>query len=313
MKYLIDSMKLAALSDYATRYPILRQGFLSTDIIGAGYVKAELNGKDLYEGQMNLSRVRSNFNIPVAHWGNNSIVSSINYQQTHFETREIRSFSAQFPAADRSITKTAVAFTTTYGRSDSLFNHQINYGGSISGITDELSSVKRVNYSGNISVPLKRDQYSSLTVGMVVIIDPSSVFPVIPFVSYWHKYQNSSLELFVDMPSRIMLRKQMSKKSWAFFGSELGGSLYFFNLNQPAVPQNAAYSSIEIRSGGTFEYLVTPKLILGINGGIYTTASSRVFDRNAQPGDYFFKTTNGSVPYISFSISFLPFLKSVLR
>nr|WP_067058273.1 hypothetical protein [Mucilaginibacter sp. L294] len=308
-KHMVDSLKMAALSDYATRYPFLRQGFLATDITGGRNVKAELNGKDLYAGEMNITRVRASFNIPLAQWGKNTVTGTVSYQQTHFDTHDIQSYSPQFTAKDQSITKNAVGFTASYSHSDSLFNHPVNFGGSISGLTDEFSSIKRINYLGNISVPIKRSQYSSLTVGLVVIIDPSAVAPVVPFISYWHKYKNSDWELFVDLPQRIVVRKQLTKKSWVFLGSELGGSLYFFDLNQPNLPQNAIYSAMEIRSGATFEYLVTKKLVLGVSSGLYSTASPRLFDHNDKPSDYFAKINGGSAPYINFSLSFLPFIK----
>jgi hypothetical protein len=306
MKHIVDSIKMAVLSDYATRNPILRQGSLSTDIIGSSHINAQLNGKALYSGDMNVTRVRSNFNIPLAQWGKNSI----SYERSDFETRNIQSFDPAFSSANRSTIKTAAGFTVTYTRSDSVFNHPIYFSGGISGLTDELSSVKRINYLGTVTVPISRNQTSALTLGLLVIIDPSAIAPVIPVISYWRKL-SPSLDLYADIPQRLVVRKQLSKRSWAFAGSELGGNLYFFNINQPGLPQNDIFSSIEIRSGATFEYLATKKLVLGINGGCYTTASPRLFDHNDKPTAYFLKTNGGSAPYISFTISFLPFLKSL--
>jgi hypothetical protein len=221
------------------------------------------------------------------------------------------SYNPQFANTDRRVTKSAVGFTASYNRSDSLFDRPIRYSGSLSGLTDEFSSIKRVNYMGSVNMALSSTASSSWSVGFALILDPSSVAPFIPFVSYWHKYKDPDLDLYVDFPYRIAIRKQLSKKSWVFFGTELGGSLYFFDLNQPSLPQNAIYSLIDVRTGTTFEYLLTRKLVLGVSGGIYTSAQARIFDHDAKTSDYFFKTSNGSAPYISLSISFLPFLKSL--
>ncbi|MDN5284869.1 MAG: hypothetical protein JWR38_1143 [Mucilaginibacter sp.] len=306
-----DSLKLAGLSEYATRYPALRQGAFATDIMGNGNVKAELNGKDLYEGKLKVTRIRSNFNIPVVQWGRNVITGTISYQQTHFETDQIKSYSPEFSSMDRSLTKSTVGFTASFSRIDSIFHHAIRYSAGISGLTDEASSIKRVNYIGNVTVPVMRSQYSSLSLGVVVLLDPSSISPVIPIVSYWHKFKTPDLYLYVDLPQRIVVRKQLSKKSWAFVGSELGGNFFFFDFNQPSLPHNSIYSTVDIRTGGTFEYLLTKKLVIGVSGGLYTTAQSRMYADDAKSSAYFFKSQNGSVPYISFSISFLPFLKSI--
>jgi len=307
-KKMTDSMKMEGLSAYAIRYPMLRQGFIATDLISGGNTDAELNGNDLYKGKMNITRIRSNFKLPLAQWGKNALTGTVGYMQQRFQTKEITSFSPQLSNENRSVTKSTASFTVSFSRSDSLFNKQIFWSGGLSGITDEFSSIKRVNYIGTFSMPLKRTQTSSLTVGFVVILDPSSVSPFVPIISYWHKYTKPDLELFVDIPSRVAVRKQLTKKSWATLGSELGGTLSFFDADQAPVPRNSIYTNVEIRSGATFEYMLTKKVILGVNGGLFTTTSGRMFDRNDQPNDYFFKTTTGTVPYISFSVSLLPFL-----
>ncbi|RAJ33090.1 DUF6268 family outer membrane beta-barrel protein [Pedobacter cryoconitis] len=311
IKRMTDSLTMEGLSAFAMRYPQLRQAYFATDFIGKADVKAELNGKDLYEGKMNMTRIRSNFNVPISNWGKNVVTGTIGYQQQHFKTTEIKSYDPRFSTADLSETKSTVSLSASFGRSDSIFNKLIFYGLGISGVTDELSSIKRLNYIGSISVPIKRNETSALTIGLVVIIDPSAIIPAVPIVSYWHKYKASNVELFIDFPSRVVLRKQFTKKTWATVGSELGGSLLFFNLDQPSLPRNSIYTNAEVRTGLTFEYLVTKKLILGMSGGLFTTTPSRMFDRNDKPDDYFFKAKNGSAPYLTFSVSFLPFLKKL--
>lgn len=309
VKRMTDSLKMEGLSAFAIRYPLLRQGAFATDLIGKGHVKSELNGQDLFEGRMNITRIRSYFNIPVSHWGKNTITASLGYQQQHLQITDMKSLDSGFLASDISITKRAVLLSANFSRSDTIFNHLVYYSAGISGLTDEATSIKRINYLASVTVPVSRNQYSSLTLGFVVIIDPSAVSPFIPVISYWHKFKDHDLELFVDIPSRIALRKQLSKRSWTSIGTELGGSILFFDLDKPALPPNAVYSYVELRSGATFEYLVTKKLILGINGGLFTTASPRMFERNKKPDDYFYKSKNGSAPYVSFSVSFLPFTK----
>ncbi len=310
MKRMLDSIKLAALSGYATKYPMLRQGAFAVDIIGSRQVKGELNGNDLFEGKTGISRIRSNFNIPLAQFGKNIVAGTVSYQQIHFTTNGVKIYQPDFAAVDQSLTKQTVGFTVSFTRLDSLFNRPISYSGSLSGLTNEFSSIKRLNYIGNIIYSVSRTPTSSWAVGLAVVIDPSSVAPVVPFVSYWHHYKNSDLDLFIDMPSRIALRKQLSSKSWASLGSELGGNLYFFDLNQASLPQNAVYSAIDLRTGLTLEYMLTKKLVVGVSGGMYTLARSTMFDNNAKTSDYFFRTNGGTVPYLSVSLSLLPFLKS---
>ncbi|GAA4925608.1 DUF6268 family outer membrane beta-barrel protein [Mucilaginibacter defluvii] len=310
MKRKIDSIKLAALADYATKYPMLRQGAFAVDMIGSRRVKGELNGSDLFEGKTSVTRIRSNFTIPLVQFGKNVVTGTISYQQIHFATSEVKSYQPAFAAVDQSLNKQTVGFTVSFTRLDSLFNRPISYSGSLSGLTNEFSSIKRLNYIGNVIYSLSRTPTSSWAVGLAVVVDPSSVAPVVPFVSYWHHYKNSNLDLFIDMPSRIALRKQLSSKSWASVGSELGGNLYFFDIKQASLPENSVYSTIDLRTGLTLEYMLTKKIVVGVSGGMYTLARSTMFEHNAKTSDYFFKTNGGTVPYLTVSMSLLPFIKS---
>jgi hypothetical protein len=307
----IDSVKEAYLDGYAIRYPILRQGSISTDVIGSANTNSLLYGNPLFTGKVSIVREKANFNIPLTRWGKNSLVASINYINQHFDIDHVQSFNPRFPVQDSKFDKAAVGFSVSYSRADSLFNKAVIYSGTVSGFTDQLSAIQRVNYIGSIVFPLSHTATTSYTLGLVVIIDPSTPSPVLPVFSYWHKFQASDLELYVDLPTRISLRKQLSPKSWASFGTELGGTFSFLSLNnQSIVPQDDTYSTLELKTGPTFEYMVSKKIIFGVTGGMFSTLTSRVFKRNTSANDYFIRNNNSSTPFVNFTISFLPFFRT---
>ncbi|WP_342333226.1 hypothetical protein [Pedobacter sp. FW305-3-2-15-E-R2A2] len=306
-----DSLKMTYLSNAAMRYPLLRQGFVSAEVLGRGNIDAELNGNNLYKGKSQISRIRSVFNIPVVRFGKNTISSTLSYLQQSVNVTDVKSYNPYVTSTDFNYRKSTIGLTAVFTRVDSLFNRPVAYSASVSGLTDDLSRIRRFNYLGLVSVNLKRTPTTSYSVGGVVIIDPSSPSPFLPIFSYWHKFKSSDLELFVDIPSRIMLRKQFSERAWASFGTELSGNLAFFDFDKAILPRDFSHSSIELKTGPTVEYLIYKKIILGINGGLMTTNSSRFFRKEDRPDDYFMKNKNDAVPYINFSISFLPFLNAV--
>ncbi|HEY0176885.1 MAG TPA: hypothetical protein VGC08_10935 [Pedobacter sp.] len=309
-KEMADSIKMVYLSAAAIGYPILRQGFVSTDILGNGNIDAKLHGNEFFKAKASNTRVRSLFNIPLKEWGNNNITATLTYDQEHYNLTSVTSFNPQIPVSNTNFNKSTVGFTATYVHTDSLFNHQVIYSASISGLTDQLSSIERIYYTGTVTFPLKRTATTAYMVGAAVTIDRSSQFPFLPFFSYWHKFKTQDLELFADLPSRVSLRKQLSSKSWLSLNTDLTGTFLFFDLNHP-LPQEANYSKIELKTGPSFEYLLTKKLILGVNGGMISTLSSRMFQRSEGSGDYFINSNNSTVPYVNFTISFLPFLKAI--
>lgn len=309
LKKATDSIKAFYINEAAMRYPLLRQAAVSTEFTGDANVKSELNGNNFYEGKVKITKLRSHFNLPIAQIGKNTFSGSASYLQQHFDLSEGTSTNPALPAPNKSFNKSSVGLTASFLRVDSLFNRPVYYSASISGFTDEASSIKRLTYTGAIIFPIKRTPNTVFTLGLIAIIDPSSPIPATVYISYWHKFAESNLELIADLPTRLALRKKLSERSWITLGSELGGSSLFFDFKNTILPADAMYSTFEIKSGSTFEYRVTKKLIVGVSGGLLSTVTSRFFERNEKPSDYFIKNKIGSVPYMNFSVSFLPFAK----
>jgi hypothetical protein len=309
-KKMADSIKMVYLNAAAIHYPILRQASVSTDIMGGGDITGKLNGNDLFKAKAQLTRIRASFNLPIAQWGKNSLTANISYLHQHIDLSQVTSYNSQIPVYNSAINTTTVGLTASYTRMDSLFNHPVIYSASITGLTDELSRVRSINEIVGINIPFKRTATTSFSAGLYYINNPMSPTHVLPFFSYWHQFQTDNIQLFIDLPTRVLLKKQLSAKSWVSFGTELGGSQSFLTLNPP-LPHDAVSSTLEIKVGPAFEYLLTKKIILGVSGGMSSTLSSRVFKKGDSPSDYFINSSNGTVPYINFSISVLPFLKAI--
>ncbi|MBB6109977.1 hypothetical protein [Mucilaginibacter lappiensis] len=307
-----DSSKMANLSAAAINYPMLRQAAISTDIMSGRNITAKFNGNPLFKAKTQLTRIGANFNLPIAQWGKNSVTASISYLHERTDLSQVESYNPQIPVRNSVINTTTIGFTASYMRIDTLFNHQVFYSASFTGLTDELSRVRIASEMLGISVPFTRTATTSFSVGLYYINNPTAPTHVIPVIAYWHQFETGNIQLFADFPSRVILKKQLSPKSWVSFGSELGGSQSFLALNQP-FPHNAVSSTMEIKTRAGFEYLVSKKILLGINGGMSSTLSSRVFKQGDKQSDYFIKGSGGTVPYVNFSISFLPFLKTIIN
>ena len=307
MQHMKDSIILSHLRAAALKYPVLRQASVSTEVINRTKISSQLYGKDLYEGEAQITRVRANFNLPIYRSGKHIFSTTFNYLGQQFDLNNANSLNPQFPAMkNANAYRSTLNMIASYSRSDSIFHRPVNFSASVSVLTDGEFSSARVNYLGVISFPLKRTATTAYSVGLIVNIDPSSPVPAFPVFSYWHKFKHPEIELFIDMPSRITLRKQLTEKSALSLGSELGGSLSFMNMNNSYLPKRTIYTTLEIKSGATFEYSLSKYLLLGVNGGILSTMSSRHLEKNAKMNDYFIKNSIHSTPYINVSLSLLP-------
>jgi len=309
IKKMRDSMKLVYLTELAKRQPALRQGSFSVDFVGKGNVESKANGQTIYKGEAKITRIKSNFNVPISTWGKNSLSASFNYVQQHFNFGE--NTTGGLPLEGTRATKAAVGFSGTFVRADSLFKHPVVYSLSMSAFTDELSSIKRLNYTGAIFFPLKTTQNTVITAGVVVVLDPSSAIPAAPFFGYWHRFSNSKLEFTAELPSNLTLRLPVSAKTWVTFGTAVDQNYTFFNYNEPLYSLDLVQNVLDLKTSLNIERMITKKLVVGLRGGVITTLSSRIFQNGKRQSEYLANNSNSAVPFVNFSISFLPFLKTL--
>jgi hypothetical protein len=305
---MIDSMRMAAMSQIAQQNPILRQVHISTDVIGNGDITSRLYGDPIFKGKARTVRTNARFTVPVKSWGKNSISASFSYFQQRLEITAVQSLNPLVGSEDRIFNKSTVGLTASFVRRDSLFRRPIFYSVNVLGLTNSASSIKKLSYLGTAIFPLKQTATTRYSVGIVINIDPSLKVPVVPIFTYWHKFSNG-VELNFNMPQQVGFRKAFSDKFWATFGTSLSGSVAFFNISQPNLPNDVNYTNVDLKTGPGMEYRIGKKFIIGVSGGLLTPLSSRVFDRNKTSSDYFINNKLSNVPYVNFSFSVLPFLK----
>lgn len=306
----IDSVKMSYLKQAALRFPLLRQGGISKEIVGREKVTSELYGNKLAESEVRISRIRANFNIPIMTSGKNTVGASVGLLQQRLDFENTRSFNDQYPVSDNRVDKTTINLSAFAARSGTLFSKPVSLSANISVLTDQMASTFRINLIAAATMTLKRTATTSYSVGLLVLINPSAPTPLLPYFNYWHKFDND-LEFFLDLPTRLAIRKQVTKKASLALGTEISGTTAFLNLKEPGLPQKNLYATLELKTGPTFEYLVSKNIVLGVSGGLFNTVTSRVYERSAKSDDYFIKNKMGSTPYINFSISVLPFLKGI--
>ena len=302
-----DSVKRSRLEQAAIKNPVLRQINISTDIISKSNITSNLNGNPLFKGKASTVRTTAIFNIPIKSWGKNSFSTTVSYFQQRLKVTDVQSFQASLSNDDLNFNKSTVGLTASFQRRDSLFNRPVYYSASISGLTNEASSIKKISYLAMAIFPLKQTATTRYSLGLVINIDPSLNVPAFVLFNYWHKF-NNNLELNISMPSKVELRKEFSERLWATAGTSLSGSIAFFKIDQPNIPKDNNYTTMDLKNGAGVEYRLGKRIIIGANGGILVPVSARAFERNESSGDYFLKNKLGTTPYMNFTFSILPFL-----
>lgn len=293
--------------EQALRYPSLRQVSVTADLFGSGHFDSKLNGKDFASGKSRNARISSFFSIPISSWDGNVIGATIYHNEQFFDIREANNQLADPRVNTGDINKSTLGLSLNFSRTDAIFHTPVIYSAVFTGISDNLSTVRRFNFNGSISFPLKHTADEYFSVGALVLIDPSAPSPVLPVVNYFRKLNSTGLELNVVFPQGASLKQAISRKAWIYLGTNANTYVSFYQSGSPALPERFSYNTVELKSGPGFEYLLGKYVVLGVSGGVNSIVSARTIAKGSNYSDAFSRTSGKSTGYGEFRISLLPF------
>jgi hypothetical protein len=203
--------------------------------------------------------------------------------------------------------KSTFDLALNYARSGRIFDHPVVYSLVVRGITDGVNSFRRLNLNGSINFPLKKTENTTFSVGLLALIDPSSPIPVEPIINYYHKFVSSGLELIVDLPTGVNLKKQVAKNAWVSAGSNQHSYTIFYDRHNAFLDGKVSYNTIELKSGAAFEYLFAKNIMLTVDGGLNSFLSARLFEDGENYNNASIASSNKSVPYVNVGLSLVSF------
>lgn len=293
--------------EQAIRFPSLRQAAVTADLFGSGHFDSKLNEQDFVNAKSRNARISTYVTVPISSWNGNVIGASIYHTENFFDIREANNQLADPKVNTGNMSKSTLGLSLNYSRTDAIFHTPVIYSAVFTGMSDNLKTIRRFNFNGSIAFPLKRTADTYLSLGALVLIDPSAPLPVLPVINYFRKLNSHGLELIVDLPQGAMIKQSLFHNAWIYLGSNYNTYVSFYESGNAALPERFSYNTIELKSGPGFEYLLGKCLILGVRGGINSIVSARAIEKGSRYNDPFIKTTNKSTPSAEFRISFLPF------
>lgn len=303
---MMEKMQAAFIQKLAWENPVMRQAGITTDLFASGNIKSNLYGKDFFKGKYEAVRTNAWFNVPLMRFGKNSLSSDIGVSHQTVNLTDIKNYAPSLPLGKTVTHSTLLKPSLNFTRTDSLFHLPVIYSATASVIVEPANGLTQFSGTGMVLFTLKHNQNTTFSLGIIGMIDPSSPFPVIPFISYSHKLK-PGLNFSVN-PSGIELRKEFNAKNSLSLSNTIAGNLSLFKRDIVNLPIKQSYTTFEMKSGLTYEHLLTPKTVLTLNGGLSSMFTSKVLDRSHTT---FIKNTQSAVPYIRLGVSFLPFWKGL--
>lgn len=302
LRLMRDNMTLQA----ALRYPVLRMATVQVESFGNMNYTSKLYGKDFLSGKIQpRSTVRVSFSHPVYTSGRQelSIAAGYVYQETVLKNTVNQ--IPQTPISDGTYNLQNLSLALTYKRMDSLIHKPVTWGGTLLTNFSLQSSLGRATGLLFGIVPLKTTRTTRISAGLVVVIDPSSLIPVIPTFSYWHKFARSPWEISLDLPTGLFLRRPVFSKGLLSIGTELAENRLLRKVDLPQLQGGFAFKDLDLKNGFKLEYPIFRKVLIGCGGGLLYTTTYRVQDPGKKNSDYAIGIKRKPGPYFNINISLL--------
>ena len=258
----------------------------------------ELYDADLPENKIkNYQQVKANANVYFIKNRKWILSTSLNYRFTHLESEN------EMPLFNNEQNFHYHSEALSLTRFSKLFNKIAIYSATAS-VDGSEQHFERIRGMLTASLVLKATADTKMTVGLAVIIDPSSQVPAMPIFTYEHRFNNGWVA-DVILPKKMVMRKDVFKNGRLSLGTEMDGTNFYL------YPDGKRYEfrQLEINSGAMYEHKLGNNLIGTLKAGLRATPSSRIFAKEDSFNDYIFDMNAKPSFYFNVGISYNPFGK----
>jgi hypothetical protein len=305
-----DSLQQKEVQIIQEKFPEIRFLNLEYNQSFDRHFSSKLFDQDFQEGDIKSQRnFLAGANIPVYKTQKWSFTTSLFYQFSEFEFENIES-SPEMPFFERNGTinfhNISAALNATYF--SMLFNKPVIFNASISADANEENFGRFRGLLGFTFI-LKQTERTTITLGAMAFLDPSSQIPFIPTFSYNYRFQNSKWEVDFIFPQRLLFRRPIGENGRLSLGSTVGLTEFYLDKNNQAYGSAFAYSQIELKTGIIYEHRFNDYLIGTFQGGLQNFVSNQATQKGEPAKDFIYENEQEGAGYFQIGISIDPFTK----
>jgi len=291
------------------KFPTTRTFDVQYEHLGPADYDSDLFGNDNERGRIdNHTRLKAAFNMPfyVSDSKRFVLTSSLRYKYETYDFGTIHNYNSDVPYTreKQEFHYFAGAVSATY--ITSLFNKPVIYNATVS-VDANQENIQRVKGFVTANLVLKRTANTTITIGALAMLDASAIIPITPLFTYNHKFENSKWDLDFILPQRLLLRRTIQENGRISAGTELNSESFYLNLNTPNLKGIYELNQLELKSGITYEYCLTPKIIGFLKAGVNNVISTRMTARGERTSKYVYDQKEDPQGYFRVGISYNPF------
>lgn len=305
-----QDVKENATKAVTNRFPSTRlfdlqyQQYLPTDF------DSELFDKPFEKGEIqNHYRFSASTNLSVITKPKWNITTSLRYRYEAFELNDVESrLDNTIPKYDEKYNYHYISGALSFTYFSRLFKKPFIYNASV--IVDGTEKdAERIKGFFGANIILKKTANTTIGVGLIVLVDPTSPVPASPTFIWEHHFKNSPWTLDFILPQRLMFKRDLFKDGRLSLGTELNTNGFYTYVNQTGFAKVYDYRVLEINSGLTYEHSFSSSVVASFRAGLANVFNSRVSERGENTNDYIFSSKQDGTGYFSVGFSYNPNLK----
>lgn len=291
------------------KFPTTRILDVQYEQLGPTNFDSKLFGDRFEKGRIDShDRLKVAINVPffTSHSKRFVLTSSLRYKYETYDFGDIYKVNSTIPFTreKEEIHFFAAALSGTY--ISTLFHKPIIYNATAT-VDGNQENVQRVKGFVTANVVLKRTANTTITVGALVMLDPSSIIPLTPLFTYNHKFENSKWDVDFILPQRILFRRGLLENGRISLGTELNSESFYLNLDTQSLKGVYELNQLELKSGITYEYRFSSKIIGTVKAGVNNVLSTRITEKGERTNRYVYDQKEDPQGYFRFGISYNPF------
>lgn len=304
-----DSLKQKTILDIKEKFPRTRiLNFEYGQSLSRDF-NSKLFDEDFQKGEIKAQQTfTASANIPIYKTRKWNLTGSLNYQFNELEFSNLETLNNIGYKQNTILNfhNFSTALSLTYF--SSLFKKPVIYNASLI-VDGNDKGLERLKGMLGFSFIMKRTKRTTITLGAIVFIDPTSQIPFFPTFSYNHKFKNSKWEVDFIMPQRLLLRRFVGENGRFSIGSSFGSTGFYVNIDSPIFAETFEYSQLEIKLGIVYEHRISNYLIGTFQGGLQNFISNRLTEKGEPTKDFIYENKQNATGYFQFGISIDPFAK----
>jgi hypothetical protein len=288
------------------KFPTTRTFDVQYEQLGPTNYDSELFGNNFERGRIEShNRFKAAFNLPFYVSKSKRLVLTTSlrykYESYDFGTTYNYSTTQNYTRGTEDFHYWAGAVSATY--MTSLFKKPVIYNATVSADGNE-DNFQRLKGFVSAVIVLKRTPSTTITVGALALLDPSSIVPVTPLFTLNHKFKDSKWDMDFILPQRLLFRRELSENGRISLGTELNSESFYLNLNTSNLNGIYELNQLELKSGITYEYCFRPKIIAFVKAGVNNVLSTRVTEKGERTSQYVYDHKEDAQGYFKVGVSY---------